>query len=63
MKQKLLIIGGSGLVGSTLAEYALSDYDIHLTYNKNMPQNTLVKSTAIDLLAVSYTHLTLPTKA
>ena len=50
MKQKLLIIGGSGLVGSTLAEYALSDYDIHLTYNKNMPQNTLVKSTAIDLL-------------
>ncbi len=50
MKQKLLIIGGSGLVGSTLTEYALSYYDIHITYNKNIPQNTHVKSIAIELL-------------
>lgn len=50
MKQKLLIIGGSGLVGSTLTEYTQSDYDVHITYNKNLPQNTHVKSTVIDLL-------------
>lgn len=49
-KQKLLIIGGSGLLGSTLTEYALSDYDIHITYNKNLPQNTDVKSVRVDLL-------------
>lgn len=50
MKSKLLIIGGSGLIGSTLSEYALNDYDIHATYNKNPVQNTLIKSTKIELL-------------
>lgn len=50
MKSKLLIIGGSGLIGSTLIEYALNDYNIHATYNKNPIQNTLIKSTKIELL-------------
>lgn len=50
MKPKLLIIGGSGLLGSTLTEYALPNYDTHVTYNKNPIQNPYVKSTTIDLL-------------
>jgi dTDP-4-dehydrorhamnose reductase len=50
MKLKLLIIGGSGLVGSTLIEYALSNYQIHATYNKNSIQNMDVESTQIELL-------------
>jgi dTDP-4-dehydrorhamnose reductase len=50
LKQKLLIIGGSGLVGSTLTNYAESRYNIHITYNNNFPKNTIVDSTAIDLL-------------
>ena len=35
MPRRLLIIGGSGLVGSTLAKYAQNDYEIHLTVNTN----------------------------
>lgn len=35
MKKKLLIIGGSGLVGSSLIKSAFKSYDIHFTYNKN----------------------------
>ena len=50
MKPKLLIIGGSGLLGSTLTEYALPDYEIHVTYNKNPIQNTNIKSTEVELL-------------
>lgn len=50
MKKKLLIIGGSGLVGSTLANYAKSDYDVFLTYNKNKPDNSNLQSFRIDLL-------------
>jgi len=37
-RHKLLIIGGSGLVGSTLAKYAVDTFDIHLTYNTNIPE-------------------------
>lgn len=49
MLPKMLIIGGSGLVGSTLAEYALPNYDLHITYNENdiVPKKA---STKIDLL-------------
>lgn len=35
MLQKMLIIGGSGLVGSTIANYAFPYYEMHLTYNEN----------------------------
>lgn len=50
LKDKLLIIGGSGFVGSTLANYAINDYDIFLTYNKNKPINSNFQSFQINLL-------------
>lgn len=34
MKKKLLIIGGSGLVGNSLIKSACKNYDVHFTYNK-----------------------------
>lgn len=50
MLQKMLIIGGSGLIGSTLAEYAMSYFQMHLTYNEtNIPQKN-IPTTKIDLL-------------
>ena len=50
MKTKLLIIGGSGLLGSTLIQYALNKYQIHTTYNKNEISFDSITSTKIDLL-------------
>ena len=50
MKPKLLIIGGSGLVGSTLLQYAYPNYDIHFTYNTNKIMFENANSTQIDLL-------------
>jgi len=50
LTQKLLIIGGSGLLGSTLLNYAQSEYEVHITYNKNFPTNEFVKSSCIDLI-------------
>lgn len=50
MTQKLLIIGGSGLLGSTLVNYAQSEYEVHITYNKNFPANEFIKSSCIDLI-------------
>lgn len=35
MAKKLLILGGTGLVGSTLTQYATSKFDIHITSNQN----------------------------
>jgi dTDP-4-dehydrorhamnose reductase len=45
---KLLIIGGSGLVGSTLTKYAADIFDIHLTYNTTTPESNC-PSTKIQL--------------
>ena len=50
MKQKLLILGGSGFVGNTIINYAKDDYDVIYSYNKNkfiVPQTT---SFQLDLL-------------
>ena len=33
--KKILVLGGSGLVGSVFANYSQSNYDLHLTYNDN----------------------------
>jgi len=49
MPQKLLIVGGSGLVGSTLLEHA-QKYELHATFNKNPIINNKVNSVQIDLL-------------
>lgn len=46
----MLIIGGSGLVGSTLASYAISDYELHVTVNKNELKLDNIYSTKVDLL-------------
>jgi len=48
--QKILIIGGSGLVGSTLVKYLKKDFDIHITYNKNSVNFQNILSTKIDLM-------------
>ena len=48
--QKILIIGGSGLVGSTLVKYMKKDFDIHITYNKNPVDFQNIYSTKIDLM-------------
>ena len=50
MKSKLLIIGGSGLVGSTLLQYASPNYNIHFTYNTNKITFDNINSTQINLL-------------
>ena len=51
MKSKLLVIGGSGLVGSTLVQYAYPNYDIHYTYNTNKILFDGIESTQINLLS------------
>jgi len=50
LKSKLLIIGGSGLVGSTLLQYASPNYNIHFTYNTNKITFDNISSTQISLL-------------
>ncbi len=50
MSHKILIIGGSGLVGSTLVQYAMPHYDLHVTVNKNKIALTNTHVTKIDLL-------------
>ncbi|MDE1868052.1 MAG: SDR family oxidoreductase, partial [Thaumarchaeota archaeon] len=46
----MLIIGGSGLVGSTLVSYAIPDYDLHVTTNKSELKQNNVAVTKVDLL-------------
>ena len=48
--KKLLIIGGNGLVGSTLVKYAKTKYDIHITINKNKSIFSDVSTTKIELI-------------
>jgi len=50
LKSKLLIIGGSGLVGSTLLQYIPSNYNTHFTYNTNKITFDNISSTQISLL-------------
>jgi dTDP-4-dehydrorhamnose reductase len=50
MKKKILIIGGSGLLGNTLTDYTKVSYNVHITYNKNFPIDSSVNSTSLDLL-------------
>lgn len=46
----MLIIGGSGLVGSTLVSYAAPNYDLHVTVNKNEIKLDNISVTKVDLL-------------
>lgn len=50
MKKRLLIIGGSGLVGSTLINYGSQDFELYATFNKNKIPFENVNSYQIDLL-------------
>lgn len=50
MKNKILIIGGSGLVGSTLIQYGVTNYDIHATVNTSKIDLDHISTTQIDLL-------------
>ena len=51
MKKKILIFGGSGLVGSTFINYAKDFFDISYTYNTNNLKIDNTKSFKIDLLS------------
>lgn len=46
----MLIIGGSGLVGTTLSTYSISDYELHTTVNKNEVKLDQGLVTKVDLL-------------
>lgn len=46
----MLIIGGSGLVGSTLTDYALPYFELHLTNNENEITQKAIPVTKIDLI-------------
>lgn len=47
---KLLVIGGSGLLGSILIDHASHKHEIFATYNKNIILNDSINSTQIELL-------------
>lgn len=50
LKEKLLVIGGSGLVGSTIISNTHNYYDIKFTYNKNKFVHPNIESFEVDLL-------------
>ncbi|MCV0400963.1 MAG: SDR family oxidoreductase [Nitrosopumilus sp.] len=51
MKKKILIFGGSGLVGSTFIDYGKDTFDISYTYNTNDLKIDYVKSFKINFLS------------
>lgn len=53
MTPTILIFGGSGLVGSTLINYAKNEFDLHITHNEH-PIKSNIPSSKIDF--VSQTH-------
>ena len=56
MKERILVTGGTGYIGShTVVELQNSGYDVVIVDN--------LSNSSADVVAVSYTHLTLPTKA
>ncbi len=50
MKSKILVLGGSGLVGSTFIDFARIDYDIIFSYNTNKIDVENTQSFHVDLL-------------
>jgi len=60
--KKLLIIGGSGLVGNTLIKYGINEYEIFATYNKNELSGNNIKTFKIDLFHNSDAIIELITK-
>ena len=69
MSEKYLIFGATGSIGSSLAEQLKnSGNDIHLVARNEREVSSIAENlgcgfTVADVLeAVSYTHLTLPTK-
>ena len=50
MSKKLLIIGGTSLVGSTFLDYASKDYEIYVTEHDNPFIKSNIRSEKIDLL-------------
>lgn len=47
---KILVIGGSGLIGSTFIQYGLEKYDIHATVNANEIEFNGIPFTKLDLI-------------
>ena len=52
--KKILVLGGSGLVGSVFANYSQSNYDLHLTYNDNPIINQKINSTKINVTTQAF---------
>ena len=50
MKSKLLVLGGSGLVGSSFINTSKNNYDIIFSYNTNEIKIPNTQSFQIDLL-------------
>ena len=60
--KKLLIIGGSGLVGNTLIKYGVDEFEIFATYDKNELSDNNIKTFKIDLFENSNIVIELITK-
>ena len=45
--KKILVLGGSGLVGSVFSRFSEKCYDLHLTYNTNSINDLKINSTKI----------------